>query len=287
MSGTTGRSEPPVVSFLRRPELPGLELVRYPSLTRGWRGIPEAYTWFTMIPWLEGEVEVHSRGVRAPCEPASVTVGQPGEPYALRPRSAMRGEFRVIRVDTLLLDTIVEEVGLRPGDSHFPRAPVGHEQHARRFAQCYDAIATGDRLAVEQRLVTFVAGLLGARGGASDATRSGAHGAIERARELLHARFDAHLSLDELAQAAGMDRFRFLRAFSQQLGMTPHAYQMQLRIARARRLIAANVPLAEVALAVGYSEQSALQRPFKRLVGVTPGAYARAVRNFGQDERMG
>jgi AraC-like DNA-binding protein len=275
----TDRSETPVVSFLRRPELPGLELVRYPSLTRGWRGIPEAYTWFTMIAWLEGDVEVHSRGVRAPCEPASVTVGEPGEPYALRPRSAMRGEFRVIRVDTPLLDTIVEEVGLRPGASPFPRAPLRHEHHARRFAQCYEAIATGERLAVEQRLATFVAGLLGAGGDASEAAPPGAHGGIERARELLHATFHTQVPLDELAQAAGMDRFRFLRAFAQQLGMTPHAaYQMQLRVARARRLIAANVPLAEVALAVGYSEQSALQRPFKRLVGVTPGAYARSVR---------
>jgi len=267
------------VSFLRRSELPGLELVRYPALTRGWRGIPEAYTWFTLIPWLEGAVEVHSRGVRAPCEPASVTVGEPGEPYALRPRSAMRGEFRVIRVDTPVLDAIIDEVGLRRGDYPFPRAPVRHQRHARRFAQCYDAIATGERLAVEQRLLTFVAGLLvGAASGASDARRSRAHGGIERARELLHARFHAQVTLDELAQAAGMDRFRFLRTFSQQLGVTPHAYQIQLRIARARRLIAANVPLAEVALAVGYSEQSALQRPFKRLVGVTPGAYARSVR---------
>jgi len=278
MRGTTDRSDPPEVSFLRRPELPGLELVRYPALTRGWRGIPEAYTWFTMIPWLEGEVDVHSRGVRAPCAPASVTVGEPGEPYALRPRSAMRGEFRVIRVDTPVLDAIIDEVGLRRGDYPFPRAPVRQQRHARRFAQCYEAIATGERLAVEQRLLAFVAGLLGAASGASEARRSGAQAGIERARELLHTRFHAQLTLDELAQAAGMDRFRFLRAFAQQLGMTPHAYQIQLRIARARRLIAANVPLAEVALAVGYSEQSALQRPFKRLVGVTPGAYARSAR---------
>jgi AraC-like DNA-binding protein len=101
---------------------------------------------------------------------------------------------------------------------------------------------------------------------------------VRRAQELLHARFDGSLSLDELAEAAGTGRFALLRAFSRESGITPHAYQVQLRMARACRLIERQVPLAAVALEVGYSEQSALHRPFKRLVGVTPGAYARAAR---------
>jgi AraC-like DNA-binding protein len=103
-------------------------------------------------------------------------------------------------------------------------------------------------------------------------------GGVARARELLHARFDAQVSLDELAHAAGLSRFALLRAFSRDLGMTPHAYQVQLRMAHACRLIASAVPIVEAALAVGYSEQSALQRPFRRLIGVTPGEYARALR---------
>jgi AraC-like DNA-binding protein len=102
--------------------------------------------------------------------------------------------------------------------------------------------------------------------------------AVYRARELLHARFNESLTLVELSQAAGTDRYALLRAFSHELGMPPHAYQMQLRVARACRLIAEGVALADVAIAVGYSEQSALHRPFVRLVGVTPGEYARALR---------
>jgi len=69
-----------------------------------------------------------------------------------------------------------------------------------------------------------------------------------------------------------------LRSFSRELGLTPHVYQVQLRMARACRLIKQGVSLAEVALAVGYSEQSAMARQFRRVVGVTPGVYARATR---------
>jgi AraC-like DNA-binding protein len=99
---------------------------------------------------------------------------------------------------------------------------------------------------------------------------------VRRARELLHTRFNTVVSLEELAHATGTEKFTLLRAFARELGITPHAYQEQLRIERACRLIARGVPLPEAALAVGYSQQSALQRPFKQLEGVTPGEYVRA-----------
>lgn len=72
--------------------------------------------------------------------------------------------------------------------------------------------------------------------------------------------------------------FALLCAFARELGLTPHAYLVHLRVARARRLIVDGWTLADTALAVGYSEQSALTRQFRRLVGITPGAYARATR---------
>jgi len=272
----TGAQDSPSVHFTRHAELPGLELVRYPNLTRGWRGIPEAYTWFTMIPWLEGDVEVISRGVHAPCTPGSVTVGEPGEPYVLRPHSAMRGEFRVIRVDHALLDGMIGEAGVRGSSNPFPREPVLAARQAKLFQHAYAAIGYADKLATEESLMEFVASMIRIETDAVRARATDNGRAVARARELLHARFNTAVSLGELAQAANLDRFALLRAFSKELGLTPHAYQVQLRMARACRLIAEELPLVDVALAVGYSEQSALQRPFKRLVGVTPGAYARA-----------
>jgi AraC-like DNA-binding protein len=266
----------PLVYFTRKPDLPGLELVRYPQLSRGWRGIPDAYAWFTMIPWLEGDVEVISRGVHAQCVPGSVTVGEPGEPYVLRPHSEMRGEFRVIRVDYARLEEITREAVAHGVHSPFPRSPVVSGRHAAMFYDAYQAIEHGDKLNVDESLAVFVTAMIGLDIDATMARTADNRRPVACARELLHARFDTAVSLEELAQAASMDRFALLRAFSRELGLTPHAYQVQLRVARASRLIAEHVPLADVALAVGYSEQSALQRTFKQLVGVTPGAYARA-----------
>ena len=84
------------------------------------------------------------------------------------------------------------------------------------------------------------------------------------------------LTLTHLAQAAGVTRYQLLRAFARQLGLTPHAYILQRRLALARRLIRGRTALAEVAARAGFCDQSHLTRCFVRQFGVTPGRYASA-----------
>jgi AraC-like DNA-binding protein len=273
---------PPVVRFVRPARAPGLELVHYPNLTRGWRGIPEGYRWFTLIDRLEGDVEVISRGVRGHCAADSVTVGEPGEPYIIRPHSPMRGEFRVIRVDSDMLAALLQELDARHPADPFPREPQQDPALTRAFRRLYQAIAHEETLAWQECLVAFLATLTTQERRGSPGSRGSLSPGVRQARDLLHGCFADPLTLDELAAAAGMTKFALLRAFTHALGITPGAYQTHLRMARARRLIAQGLPLTDVALEVGYSEQSALHRAFVRLVGVTPGVYARAG-NIGQD----
>ena len=80
------------------------------------------------------------------------------------------------------------------------------------------------------------------------------------------------MPLAELADVAKLSRFELARRFRAQTGMTPHAFQTNLRIARARTLIAAGDTLADVAAACGFADQAHLTRTFRRTVGVTPGA---------------
>ena len=84
--------------------------------------------------------------------------------------------------------------------------------------------------------------------------------------------------LDALAREAGLSRFQLLRAFARELGMTPHAYLVQRRLALARSLLDAGQPIAQAALAAGFSDQSHLTRAFRRCLGYTPAAYSGARR---------
>jgi AraC-like DNA-binding protein len=61
------------------------------------------------------------------------------------------------------------------------------------------------------------------------------------------------------------------------MGLAPHAYFEQVRVNRARRLLRAGASIADVAMDLGFSDQSHLNRHFKKLTGITPGTYRRAI----------
>lgn len=82
-----------------------------------------------------------------------------------------------------------------------------------------------------------------------------------------------NVTLDELAALAGLSTFQVLRLFRSEVGIPPHAYLVQLRVARARRLISSGMAPAEVAATVGFADQSHLGRHFRAIAARTPAAY--------------
>ncbi|HZU27817.1 MAG TPA: AraC family transcriptional regulator [Bryobacteraceae bacterium] len=99
---------------------------------------------------------------------------------------------------------------------------------------------------------------------------------VVRVREFIEANFAQPLSLEQLATIAGLSAFHLHRMFRQQVSMPPHAWQTQVRVNHAKRLLRRGMPPSQVALEVGFADQSHLHRHFQRLVGVTPGLYSRA-----------
>jgi AraC-like DNA-binding protein len=87
-----------------------------------------------------------------------------------------------------------------------------------------------------------------------------------------------NLGLGELAEVAGLTKFQLIGLFKRTVGLTPHAYLIQIRLNAACRLLRRGFPLAESALAAGFCDQSALSRHFKRCYGITPAQFASATR---------
>ncbi|MQA92119.1 MAG: helix-turn-helix domain-containing protein [Gemmatimonas sp.] len=100
---------------------------------------------------------------------------------------------------------------------------------------------------------------------------------LRKVRDQVRIGFARGLPLDELSLRTGMCKYALVRAFKREFGLPPHAYQTHLRVNRARALIRQGVPIAHAALQAGFSDQSHLNRHFKRRLGFTPGQYARQV----------
>jgi AraC-like DNA-binding protein len=71
--------------------------------------------------------------------------------------------------------------------------------------------------------------------------------------EYIRERLGDSITLDDLADYAGLDKFHLCRAFRAQIGMPPHAYLTHLRIVRTKELLARGVRASDVAPRVGFA----------------------------------
>ena len=98
-----------------------------------------------------------------------------------------------------------------------------------------------------------------------------------RVLDVVQQRLAVDIALDDLAAAAGVSRFHFLRLFKNSLGITPHRFVMDQRLAAARKLLAdTDQRLADVAASTGFSSQSHLCTTMRRRLGVTPKQWRRS-----------
>jgi AraC family transcriptional regulator len=103
-----------------------------------------------------------------------------------------------------------------------------------------------------------------------------------RVAEFVQANASAPVTLAAMAQVAGMTPSSFIRSFKRSTGLTPHRFVVEQRVLAARRLLAtSNLPIVEIALAVGFSSQSHFGVAFRAITGESPARYRRLQRGHG------
>jgi AraC-like DNA-binding protein len=184
--------------------------------------------------------------------------------------------------DLILVDINAISVWMR--DEHYPwrwgfsfKTPVSHHlKLARRFRLLTRALRApaSTNLLLEERAHSLLESLQVVYGGVTLAKEWRKHDGLNLAREFIHDTYTESISLDALADASGLPRARFLRAFRREFGMAPHAYQTRLRVDHARRLIASGATISDASVSAGFFDQSHLHRHFVKVFGLTPGTYS-------------
>ncbi len=206
-----------------------------------------------------------------------VALINPSQVHSGVPASGSRITYQMIYFDLDLMVTAAEDIFSRPSVTPEFLCMVKGDGRLWNCLQrlCRLLQLPGGRLEKESAILSTVAVLLPLCTNVAPTTaghRRMGRG-IRNAMELLAAELDRKLSLEEVAQAAGLSRYHFLRVFKRETGLSPHLFRTMRRIDRAKRLLREGRCLSEVALTVGFSDQSHFSNTFRKYTGATPGQY--------------
>jgi len=205
----------------------------------------------------------------------NVVVREPGETHC-NTFVAKPAEFKMLFVEPWLVENAARELG-HSGTFHF--APFAIRNDPALFAAldglCV-SIEAGLGALEQQSLFATTMVALARHTERKTEVLEVKHGkrAVERAKAYLRERFNESVSLNELAAACGLSRFHLVHAFTKEAGLSPHAYQVHVRVERARSLLQEGIAPAIAAVSLGFADQSHFARHFKRIMHVTPKQYA-------------
>jgi len=259
------------------------------------------------LPWVESRRACNSRACYRPhSHPTwsigavdageSIFSGAPGGQHRLQPGTLVivpahrvhacnsapntAWSYQMLHLDAAWVAAVTED--MQSIDKSAPTAPLIRIDRSlaryRTFCDMNALLFSGaDPGEKEAAIVAFIDDLdvtAGAPVPAPDVSAA-QHRRLQPALALLDAAPMSSVSLAALATCTGMDRYAMIRAFRKATGLTPHAWQLNRRINLARERLAQGQPLAEVAHALGFADQSHFQRLFKAHAGITPGRYRR------------
>ncbi len=216
--------------------------------------------------------------------PGDVCAWDPSVRHEGRPWRSQRWRARLVVLE--LPD--VRELVLDPdgaGDDVVLGPPrVRDPGLARRFLALHEALERPAwRLERDTLLQEWLRDLGGHSTPATTVRAARRDPALRRASELMSDDLARNLTLAEVAAAAGVSRHRLTRLFRAAYGLPPHRFVLAQRLRAARRLLERGVAPAAVAAQTGFFDQSHLHRHFTRTLGMTPAAYAAALRSDVQD----
>lgn len=187
-----------------------------------------------------------------------------------------RWSYRMLFVDTAWMGNLQRE--LAPSASDYQPFSDVLANHSSELAGQFDRLyrlleGNGSRLETESELIGFLQPFFDTAESDEPQTALPAI-ALHRVRELLTDNLSANLSLDQLCCEASLNRYQLIRQFRKHYGLPPHAYLIDQRIKKARALLKnSSARLDDVALELGFADQSHFSRHFKQRLAMTPGTY--------------
>jgi len=255
---------------------PGLSLMCADFTTQEYP--PHTHDGFVIAVTETGGSVIKSRGVIEEARASTLFVFNPAEAHAGWMGRSERWRYRSFYLTQSAIDAVARGLGIDEVP-YFTCNRFGDADLIGSFLALHHALQDGQDLFQQRELLFSTFGQLyrrhGSGGGRIDPPPRD-QALIRLATDLVHERHAHDLRLEDLSAAVGLTPFQLIGLFKRGVGLTPHAYLTQVRLRRACHYLRRGLPVAQVAAATGFYDQSALNRHFKRCYGITPLQFARA-----------
>jgi AraC-like DNA-binding protein len=243
------------------------------------RFVRHAHAEYAIGVCLDGLERIDIEGTVHHAGPGTVVVIGPDEAHGGGPADVPSFRYRVLYPTPTQLVALSGADGTGP-PPRFRRPVLDDPGLALELAAAHRLLATGNGWEADSRLVTALGRLVARHAdppGPPD--RTPRHPVARQVMDRLADQLVCPPSLAGLAAELGLSRYQLLRRFAEEVGMPPFGWLAQHRVSRARGLLERGLPPGEVAAAVGFADQAHLTRWFRRVLGVTPGAYRNSVQD--------
>ena len=231
------------------------------------------------VLWLnsEGGEHFNVQGTASILQPGSISVIEPGIVHSNQPATKNKRHLRSLYLEEdffLYLEKLV--TGSSTQKYSLPTKTFENKGYWRDAIALHEAIITDeDKLLIEELSVSLFTQIRDLQFGSLHINHV-SHKRDDRVKTIIDfmtAHLGMEISLETLAEIANCTSYHVIRLFKKTVGMSPHAYLVQMRLERAREFIDGGRSITEAALNAGFSDQSHLTRRFKKRYGLTPGIY--------------
>ena len=205
----------------------------------------------------------------------SLNLVAPGEIHSNAVRTPEGCDFLAMNFEPGLFRQAARALGCAT-DPAFSHPTTDDRETFQRFVRLHHLLTgSAEPLEQESAVQAFLASLLQrhTRSRAVSKPLGRERRAVRRVREYLAENYARQVRLSELASLTKLSPFHLARVFTREVGIPPHAFLKQVRLAHAKALLRKRLPIARVAAETGFADQSHLTRAFRELVGISPGAY--------------
>lgn len=209
--------------------------------------------------------------------PEHLLVIPPGEVHSGASSEGDGWSFAAIYCSPAAIDRARDDLAHDPARGRWGIGThVGNDPQSGRLVVELAAALSETPLAAQTHWLMLMSRLL--HRGATPPTTRRERTVVKKVRAFLDAHLTEAVSLDQLVELTGVSKEHLVRSFTADFGLPPHAYQINARVERAKQMLLHGATISDVALALGFHDQSHFTRHFKRIVGVPPGHFAGARR---------